>query len=194
MIIVGVGAAPGMLTEMAIEAIKNAKVIYGSKRSISIASRFISCETVEIDFKKLDGIPDDAVVLSTGDPMLSGLGFLGGKIIPGISSLQLASSKLNIPLTDLSIVTAHGRDKKASKETILDYVKRDKNVFIITESGFGPEEIGEFLHSCGYELKITLCENLGYEDERISTGITTNPPAPLSNMFVVVIWGGKDLD
>ncbi|RJS71581.1 MAG: cobalt-precorrin-7 (C(5))-methyltransferase, partial [Candidatus Syntrophoarchaeum sp. WYZ-LMO15] len=36
--IVGVGAAPGMLTEEAIREIKRAKVIYGSKRAIEIAS------------------------------------------------------------------------------------------------------------------------------------------------------------
>ncbi|HHI30843.1 MAG TPA: cobalt-precorrin-7 (C(5))-methyltransferase, partial [Candidatus Methanoperedenaceae archaeon] len=84
--IVGVGVSKGMLTEEATSVIKSAKVIFGSKRAIAIASPYIKSETHEIDFKHLDEIPDDAVVLSTGDPMLSGLGaLLDGEIIPGIS-------------------------------------------------------------------------------------------------------------
>jgi len=92
MIIVGVGAGPGMLTLEAIKALGEASLIYGSQRSIDLVRDHIppGC-TVKIikDYKKLRELPEQALVLSTGDPMLSGLGYLGGQGHPG--NIQPAS-------------------------------------------------------------------------------------------------------
>jgi len=47
------------------------------------------------DYKRISELPDGAVVLSTGDPMLSGLGRFakaGDAIVPGISSMQVVSA------------------------------------------------------------------------------------------------------
>ena len=187
--IVGVGASNKMLTEEAISAIKSAPVIYGSKRAITIASSHIQSETHEIDFKHLDEIPDDAVVLSTGDPMLSGLGtLLKGEVIPGISSLQLACARLKIDLTSITPITAHGRDIEESKRIILDEITRKKQLFILPDpKKFGPIEISETLLKAGYERPITVLENLGYENERIIHGTTKNPPEPKTPLYVIVV-------
>ncbi|MDD1724464.1 MAG: SAM-dependent methyltransferase, partial [Methanospirillum sp.] len=110
--IVGTGCGPGMLTEMAIEEIKKAGMIVGSKRAIDLASHYIppGCDTRIIeDYKSLRSLPDSAVLLSTGDPMLSGLGYLGGDVIPGISSVQYGAAKTGVSLTGLVIISAHGR-------------------------------------------------------------------------------------
>jgi cobalt-precorrin-7 (C5)-methyltransferase len=193
--IVGVGAAPGLLTEEAIKAIRAAKMIYGSKRAIEIASHYIKdgTETHEIDFKEMKRIPEEAVVLSTGDPMLSGLGVLEGEVIPGISSLQLACARLKIDLTSLSIITAHGRDIEKSKELIIDEIKSKggKKIFILPDPKFGAPEIGEFLYDAGHDLPMAILENLGYENERILIGKTSNPPTADSNLYVIVV--GEDL-
>ena len=75
MIVVGVGVGPGMLTEEGIEAIKKASVVYGSKRALELARKYIQSDANPIkDYKALQLLPADAVVLSTGDPMFSGLG------------------------------------------------------------------------------------------------------------------------
>lgn len=75
MIIVGVGVGPNMLTQEAIAAIRSAPVIYGSGRSIELVKDFINCEAHIIkNYRELHLLPADAVVLSTGDPMFSGLG------------------------------------------------------------------------------------------------------------------------
>ena len=82
-------------------AISGATVIFGSKRAIALAAAHIprGCTVKEMTtFRPELPIPDDAVVLSTGDPQLAGLGYLGGEIIPGISSLQVAAARLGIPL------------------------------------------------------------------------------------------------
>jgi len=47
------------------------------------------------DYKRISELPDGAMVLSTGDPMLSGLGRFakaGDAIVPGISSMQVVSA------------------------------------------------------------------------------------------------------
>jgi len=66
-----------MLTEEGIQAIRKASVVYGAKRALEIAQDYISCEAKPIkDYKSLHLLPADAVILSTGDPMFSGLGNL----------------------------------------------------------------------------------------------------------------------
>jgi cobalt-precorrin-7 (C5)-methyltransferase len=187
--IVGVGPAPGMLTEEAICAIKHAKMIYGSKRAIEIASNYLKCETHELDFKRLDEIPDEAVVLSTGDPMLSGLGTrLKGEVIPGISSLQLACTRLRVDLTSITAITAHGRDIEGSKRRILDEIRRNRHLFILPDPGkLGSAEISSMLLKAGYELPLVVLENLGYENETIKDGSTRNPPEPETMLYVMVV-------
>ncbi|MEI8330834.1 MAG: SAM-dependent methyltransferase [Methanomicrobiales archaeon] len=113
MIIIGVGSGPGMLTEETIRAIKVATAIHGSDRAIEIAQPFIApgrdVGTID-DFKALHRLPDDVVVLSTGDPMLAGLGYLAGTVIPGIASLKVAAARLHISLARTSVVVAHWGD------------------------------------------------------------------------------------
>ena len=81
MIIVGVGTGPKMLTQEAGEIINQARLIYGSERAIDLVRDHIfpgSLVIVIEDYGKLASLPEAAVVLSTGDPMLSGLGYLKG--------------------------------------------------------------------------------------------------------------------
>ena len=109
--VVGVGCGPGMLTMAAIKEIAGAKRIYGSRRAIDIADGHITkgCEVIEIeDYAKLRENKGDAVVLSTGDPLLAGLGYLGGEIVPGISSMQVAFARLQLPII---VIVCRGRPR-----------------------------------------------------------------------------------
>jgi len=54
-------------------AIENAQVIFGSKRALELAKEHINASIILTDYT-LKTLPENAVVLSTGDPMLSGLG------------------------------------------------------------------------------------------------------------------------
>ena len=84
--IIGVGCGPDMLTEQAIREISRASLIYGSDRAIELARSYISSDciikTID-DYKNLHSVSYDSVILSTGDPMLAGLGYLPGEVIPG---------------------------------------------------------------------------------------------------------------
>jgi cobalt-precorrin-7 (C5)-methyltransferase len=188
--IVGVGAAPNLLTQEAISAIKNAEVIFGSKRAIELAKEHIRCEAHELTDYALRSLPENAVVLSTGDPMLSGLGKYASKedeIIPGISSLQLACARLCIDLEQISVITAHARDIDTVKNRLLMELRNGKKVFLLTDSSFGIDDVATLLKSQGLSRHISVCEKLGYPDERIITGTTEKPPSAESGMYCVVI-------
>ncbi|MEA2035361.1 MAG: cobalt-precorrin-7 (C(5))-methyltransferase [Euryarchaeota archaeon] len=188
--IVGVGCGPGMLTENAIMAISQADLIYGSKRAIELVSHHTknNCEIHEIsDYKNLKTLPDNAVILSTGDPMLAGLGYLRGEIIPGVSSMQVSFAILGISLIRSVVVTAHGKNHTAAINATIEEVKREKVVFLIADPDFSVKILAASLSPVYPDCKISVCENLGYPDERISSGTAINPPIPRGKLFAIVV-------
>lgn len=188
--IVGVGAGPNLLTKEAISAIGNAEIIFGSQRAIELAKEHIKCRTHLLTDYTLKTLPENAVVLSTGDPMLSGLGKYarkGDEIITGISSLQLACSRLCLDLETLSVITAHSRDINTVKKRLLTDLKVGKNVFILPDAAFGTREVAEFLKNNGLTRKIIMCQQLGYPEEKIVTGTTEVPPTVENNMYSLII-------
>lgn len=154
--VVGVGLKRNHLTLEAINKIKGADIVYGSGRAIRIAKDFISCDYEilrefnqeiygEIEKRATE---NNIVVLSTGDPMILGLGrFFKGEIIPGISSVQVALSKLKVDLCETVVVNAH------SSEIDLDFSKR--SLIILAKKGVK------------IPYHATVLENLCMEDERI---------------------------
>jgi len=188
--IVGVGCGPGMLTEQAIREISRATRIYGSDRAIDLAHSHISpdCVVKTIDdFKQLRTLPENAVVLSTGDPMLAGLGYLNGDIIPGISSFQLAAARLRIPLSRMSVVVAHGMGHEKGREETLEELKRGKIVFLLADPKFDVQKLYEDLRVLCLPLTIALCENLGYPDECVLIRDIQSPPQPTKALYSLVI-------
>ncbi len=177
MIIVGVGAGPGMLTLEAAKAIGEAKLIYGSERSIDLVRDYIkpgcSVNVIE-DYKRLRGLSDEAVVLSTGDPMLSGLGYLDGLIVPGISSMQVACARLKISQLKVVPVTVHGRSM--DPEPIASELRRGKCVFLLTDDSTDIEGLCRYLKTQGLSRDVAILTDLGYPEERIILGKTSRPP------------------
>lgn len=187
--IVGVGCAPGMLTEEAVRVLGEARKVYGSRRAIEIARGAIprTCEVHEIrDYSTLS-IPGDAVLLSTGDPMLAGLGDRGGEVIPGISSLQLAFARLRLPLARVAVVDGHARDATQAVAGTVEELRRGKIVFLLPDPSFPLETLARALREEGIPATIALCEDLGYPAERITTGTPDAPPAARSRLFSLVI-------
>jgi cobalt-precorrin-7 (C5)-methyltransferase len=187
MIIVGVGAGPQMLTAQAAQAVAQARLIYGSERAIDLVREHINpnCKVRVIeDYKKLHNLAEDAVVLSTGDPMLSGLGYLKGKVIPGISSLQVACARLRISQLKVVPITVHGRS--LDPDTIAFELRRGKCVFLLTDDGTDMQSLCRYLESQGLHRKVASLTDLGYPEERIELADTSCPPqAPgLSCVFI----------
>jgi cobalt-precorrin-7 (C5)-methyltransferase len=188
--IIGVGCGPGMLTEQAVREISRSTMIYGSDRAIELAKSHIpfNCMVKTIDdFKNLNKLPEDAVLLSTGDPMLAGLGYLSGEVIPGISSLQVATARLHIPISRVTIVVAHGKGHKKGIQDTVEEVKRGKIVFLLADPKFNVQQLYTELSSVMEPLKIALCENLGYPDEHILISGIHAPPQPAEALYSLVI-------
>lgn len=188
--VVGVGCGPGMLTEAAIAAIRDADEIHGSERAIERAASYIRAECpvhIITDYKALRTLPDTAVVLSTGDPMLAGLGFLGGDVISGISSYQYACAKLGVPMTKTAIVNAHAKDHEQAIVDIRFEICRGKVAFVIADPAFDVARLAEEVHAMNPGCRIAVCQQLGYPDESIVVGGLANPPIPSSPLFVLLV-------
>ncbi len=165
-VVVGVGPSEGYVTERAAEEIRNADVVYGSRRAIEIARRWIRCRAVELrrfceeTYRAIEeeGRKRRVVVLSTGDPMVAGLGKrVGGEVVPGVSSVQLALARLGVDLTEVVVIDGHAKD-------CLGEVRRAFEIgrcaLILADSKFEIEELKRF-------AEVTVLENLGYENERV---------------------------
>jgi cobalt-precorrin-7 (C5)-methyltransferase len=191
MIVVGVGVGPGMLTEEGVKAIRKASVVYGAKRALELAQEYITCEAKTItDYKSLHLLPADAVVLSTGDPMFSGLGKFAGEkdtVIPGISSMQAACARTKVNLTNLCAITAHGRDFEPAKAELIRELEKGRNIFLLPEETFGSLEVAEVLKELELEAEIYICENLGYPEEKIVKGTPENPPIPEAILYGLLV-------
>lgn len=195
--IVGVGCGPGMLTAEAISAISEASSLFGSRRAIELAKEHIppGCRVQEItDYRSLRTLPGDSVVLSTGDPMLAGLGYLEGEVIPGISSLQVALARIHLPASRISVVVAHGRDHEAAIREVCQEAGRGKAVYLLADPSFDTVLLAKRLRECSPGAAITLCEGLGYPEERIVTGTVDSPPVPRSELYSLVIDPGAGSD
>ncbi len=163
--IVGVGICNGHLTKRAIELIKNADLIYGSKRALKLAEDYISCEKRLVkycieEYSRIEKESRDknVVVLSTGDPMVSGLGSkINGIVEPGISSVQLALAKLGIDLCDVAVVDAH-----AKKAENLEELLKLRHLLILADKNFDVSVFGD--------KEIYLIENLCMRNENIIFG------------------------
>jgi cobalt-precorrin-7 (C5)-methyltransferase len=188
--IVGVGAGPEMLTEEAIKAIEGANVVYGSARAIELAKAHIRGEVrVLTNFDAFED-NEDVCILSTGDPMLSGLGKKApndAEIISGISSLQLACARQKVDIADTLVVTTHGRNPTESKDELKRMFTLGRMLFVLPDPSFDLGKICTFLDACGYKGDVVLFEDLGYERERITVGSIQTPPERTSALFCALI-------
>jgi cobalt-precorrin-7 (C5)-methyltransferase len=188
--VVGVGCGPGMITPEAIDAIRNARQIYGSARAIEIAREHIpeGCEVEVIrDYGNIGALPGDAVLLSTGDPMLAGLGAHGARVIPGISSMQVAFARLGLPLDDAVVAVAHGKDHETAMRKAAEELARGRTVYLVADPKFDVGRLGSYLTGHGIGCDIAICEDLGYPGERIEIGTALSPPAAMSGLFSLVL-------
>jgi cobalt-precorrin-7 (C5)-methyltransferase len=188
--IIGVGCGPGLLSEQGIKELRAARNVYGADRAIELARPYLSpsCRVKSIDdFKSLSRLPQDSVVLSTGDPMLAGLGYLQGEVIPGISSLQVATARLHIPLSRVSVVVAHGKGHEKGMADTVEELKRGKIVFLLADPKFDVGELYLRLRQLSLPIQIAVCENLGYKTEKIAIGPVAEPPATSAALYSLVI-------
>ena len=191
--VVGVGCGPHMATEEAIAIIRSATHIYGSRQAVERVRSYIREETsicYSYDTKVLALLSDETVVLSTGDPLMAGLGTLPSAIVtPGISSMQLACARLHLSWDLLCIVNAHSTSHSLAIERTCRAVSDGYVVFLIADPTFSIQMLAEALVRTGHGTHlIAVCEDLGYPHERIACGTADDPPHVMSSLFCVLVW------
>jgi len=87
-------------------------------------------------------------------------------VLPGISSIQVLSSRLQVPWQDWKLVSAHGTECDPVHE-----VMEGREVFFLTGGTLGPAELCARLADAGLgELRVIVGERLSYPDEKITAG------------------------
>jgi precorrin-6y C5,15-methyltransferase (decarboxylating) CbiE subunit len=176
-----IGMGPGSreyLPPISLQKIQQAEILVGGKRHLEQFPE-LKVEKQEIT-KNLAELTEyimghyqqkNVTVLVSGDPgFYSLLTFLSKyfdrdvlDVIPGISSLQLAFSKLAMPWQDAQLISLHGKDL----QVLSNYLTHPK-LCLLTDNINTPQAIAQVYLEAGFTEKIIYtCENLSYPDEVI---------------------------
>ncbi|MFC1913660.1 precorrin-6y C5,15-methyltransferase (decarboxylating) subunit CbiE [Chloroflexota bacterium] len=212
--IVGVGpGSPEYVTAAARRVIREADIVVGwefnflpvksltagKKVYIQHASDYIQIAEAAAEEAREKG--ETVAVLRIGDPCISsGLTALlrifhdfEVKVIPGISSVQVAAATARINIDESVIISFH-EDKDDLKEKqmfMLDALRRKRHLIIITGPIQKPDETASYLinNGIGETAPTIVCENLTLEEEKIFQGtlrdIATRQFSWLSVMVVI---------
>jgi cobalt-precorrin-7 (C5)-methyltransferase len=179
-----VGIGPGSVEYLTIKAQKitdTVEVLVGSERALKLFPES-KAEKIVLNSKNMKNFFKQAVsevrkgksvaLLSTGDPGFSGIlkpvldlkGDVELEVIPGISSIQLCASTLQISWDEVNIITLHG---KGDSIELLELLDNGKPTMILPN--FNVKETAKYLLSKGVDSnrKVAVCEKLSYPDEKI---------------------------
>jgi cobalt-precorrin-7 (C5)-methyltransferase len=220
---VGIGPGnPEYLTPRGKRAIEEAEVLVGFETVIDLVGRtaersgtdLLACgyrdesETLEIFAERVaSGARGTAVLM--GDPNFSGYQFLGKiqqaigapvRVVPGISSLQIAASRARTPMEDSSFITLH---KSGAIEPDLDRLCRtvgERHLLVLPRPyDWMPGDIAAALSEAGASasLEALVFERLTHEDEAVTrttlgelashAGGTGRDSTPFSDLSVLVV-------
>lgn len=170
-----VGAGPGSRGSMtldAVEAVRSADRVLAFPR-LKESLKFIRDDIVEI--RRISEVEDAvgkdhlAVVVS-GDPLFYGLaatlkrrGISIDRIVPGLSSMQYAASKLQIPWHSMAFHSFHGR------EVDLDLLLDEKISCVLLDKHYSLTDLSEDLKERGADGLIHGASYLSYENEILET-------------------------
>ncbi|QGA53459.1 cobalt-precorrin-7 (C(5))-methyltransferase [Sulfolobus sp. E5-1-F] len=189
--IIGVGPGdPEYITLKGYKAIKDSSIVAGWE---SVLERFRPIlegkRTVVLTYKKeretLEeiiemGKTENVAILDHGDPSVSDWQFVEKikniaaskdvkvHIISGVSSLNIALSRLGLDISFIGFVTLHVRgDISKSLNDLLNILKMGRVAVVIPEPyKDGPQKIAKFLYDNNLNCRIVIFEKLSYDDER----------------------------
>ena len=194
--IVGVGpGSPRYLTREAERVIREASIVVGWELDLLPAKSLITDKKIYLQdvnnyIQAAEEAADEAkkrdetvVVLRIGDPCISS-GLAGllkvfhdfeVKIVPGISSIQLAAAIAQINIDESVVISFHdgGDDLEEKRRLMLDAFGQNRHLIILTGPDQKPDETASYLINNGIsETTPTLvCENLTLGDEKIFRGV-----------------------
>jgi precorrin-6y C5,15-methyltransferase (decarboxylating), CbiE subunit len=188
-----VGIGPGnleYLTPRGRQAIEAADVVVGFETVVEFISDLTDAELLTCGYKDerealttfadrvADGKRGTAVLM--GDPNHSGYQFVGKvqdvvdqpvRVIPGISSLQIAASRSRTPMEDTAFVTLHkSGDITADMERLTDAVGERHLLVLPRPFDWMPGDIASHLIEAGADpaLDALVLERLTHDDESVT--------------------------
>jgi precorrin-6Y C5,15-methyltransferase (decarboxylating) len=218
--VIGIGYKP--LEKKSAGIVANSAVILASPRLHEVFRGYSECAAAADRLRVINNVnetigfmklfikenPDSVItLLASGDPMFFGIGRRAveefGKdsveIIPDLSSVQRAFSLIKEPWDDALLVSLHGGpdpDRRRKPEYGLDDISRllDKSgkIAILTDGINNPSVIAARLVSRS-DIRIYVCEKLGYPEERVSEGSPQEIAAQaFADPNVVIIKAGAE--
>jgi len=213
---VGIGPGnPEFLTPRAERAIRDADVVVGFETVVEfVASRteadLLTCgyrdegETLS-RFATRTGDGDTGTAVLMGDPNVSGYQFLGKvqraverpvRVVPGISSVQVAASRARTPLEASTFVTLHRSGDITDDIDRLGADVGDRNLLVLPRPfDWMPGDIADHLLDAGADPDLTalVCERLTHDDESIAhttlgdLASHAGEETPFSDLSVLVV-------
>jgi cobalt-precorrin-7 (C5)-methyltransferase len=190
-----VGAGPGgqeHVTPAARVNVRRAEVVIGAERALELFRDDITHESYVLNAEKLDEMllralssakeGKSVALVSTGDPTFFGLlkpllekkpADIELEIVPGISSIQVCTSRLQICLEEIGLMLSFHGQPDMEKRRLAEAVQNGKIALILPDpKSFQPNQISNYLIDSGIDPKTpaAVCENLTYPNERITEG------------------------
>lgn len=144
--------------------IEDSKKVYMKK--LSDVDEFICDNT------KNNAEEKDVAIVASGDPTFYGItNYIKNKaelpfeIIPGISSFQYLTSKVQLPWNNAYVGSLHGRS-----DDFIHKVKEHDAAIWLTDKENNPSHLCDVLNREEIDVEVMIGENLSYEDEKISIG------------------------
>ncbi len=204
--VIGIGYKP--FDKRAREIILKSGVILASKRLFEVFKEYDEFEAVKDKVKVINNVDETInfikaivedtpptppltkggiVLLASGDPMFFGIGRRAvrefGKdiveILPDLSSIQMAFSRIKEPWDNAFLMSLHGGPDPEKRRRLPYEIKdiplllqRHNKIAILTDKENNPSVIakGIALSLQPSAIKIYVCERLGYADEKITEG------------------------
>jgi precorrin-6B C5,15-methyltransferase / cobalt-precorrin-6B C5,C15-methyltransferase len=169
---------PSSLPAALLERVQHADLLVGGRRHLELfptgpTRRLVIAGGLEPVLQQIEAVPahQQTVVLASGDPCYFGIGpilaeRLGREhveIIPHVSSVALAFSRLGVAWQDARVVSAHGRPLNVASRAAAGARK----LAFLTDETNTPSAIGEALLQAGADdVRAWVFEHLGGERER----------------------------
>ena len=202
--VIGIGYKP--FDKRAREIILNSDVILASNRLFEVFKEYDEFEAVKDKLKVINNVNETinfihalpqhsstpaspVVLLASGDPMFFGIGRRAvrefGKdmveILPDLSSVQIAFSRIKEPWDDAFLMSLHGgpdpekrRRLPYEMDDIPSLLQRHNKIAILTDRENNPSKIARVLNLSPIAHSLLpvmfVCERLGYQDEKITEG------------------------
>ena len=195
--ILGVGAgSAGSMTLDAEKACQEAELIIGAKRLTDSLSRFRKPVDNAISAQDIAELVRKSPYRNIAIAMSGDTGFHSGTksllpliadmrptVLPGISSLSYFCSRIGTSWDDALLISTHGRSCN-----YLAKIRKNPKVLALTGGKFGAAELITSLNENGLgHVKITIGENLSYENETITSGTAAELAGRLFEPLSVIL-------